>query len=343
MQTQITHSIDFGARGNASDYRLHGWSKADPDFTWTLGNESSIRVPALEAPLGYFVEILLRPVQEPGQKMSILVNDTVIHETASVTPGMFAYEAPPMAEGPLVVTIRHPNAVQSGGRSVSLAVERIRILKSLGDWGKPPITPTNDLVTGFESLGVNCELGFIQRQMGAEPLGLLRFSGSLLPRVVNGIDSDWAGLTDPSEIIPFDNHGGWDVRHRKYALDFHTFVRLESANAEDIKRREIKRLAFLAQKLAADVRAAEKIFVIQRRETLSEEEALPLWLALRRKGPCCLLWLVSAGGQVGHVERVRNGLLRGYMGRFSVPGRQFEPDHDSWLPVLRAAAELQAS
>ena len=42
-------------------------------------------------------------------------------------------------------------------------------------------TPTlndRDLVFAFESIGDNCELGMLQRHVGIEPLGLLRFAGA---------------------------------------------------------------------------------------------------------------------------------------------------------------------
>jgi hypothetical protein len=57
-----------------------------------------------------------------------------------------------------------------------------------------------DLVLNFESIGDNCELGMLQRQVDVEPLGLLRFAGAPLRNVVRPLNARFAGVADPDRI-----------------------------------------------------------------------------------------------------------------------------------------------
>ena len=65
-----------------------------------------------------------------------------------------------------------------------------------------------DVALSFTSLGFNCEFGFVQRQMGAEPIDLLRFAGIPLIRLIYGIDAEFAGLDEPDNLRPEDSRIG---------------------------------------------------------------------------------------------------------------------------------------
>jgi hypothetical protein len=343
MRTEVVWSVDFGVGGNAADYQLYGWSAPENGFTWTLGSESAIGLPRFESRRGFYVEVALSPVSK-SQSFSISVNGTVVSCVDNLDDGLFAFRVSPIhwQDRLAVITFGHPDAVQMDERVLAFAFRRIRILNIVDDWAMPPFIVRPHFLNSFESLGVNCEFGFVQRHAGLEPLGLLRFSGSELERTVAGLDSNWNGIDSADDIVPFDTGTVWHVRHRRYALDMHTFIKNGEATSEEIRSRETNRLRFLADKLTNDAHEAEKIFVIQRRNRLSEAEVLPVFLALRRRGPCRLLWLVPGdeAQQTESVEMVSDGLFRGCLRRFSPPGRHFEPDTESWLAVLKAAAQL---
>src|SRR5690348_3255112 len=67
--------------------------------------------------------------------------------------------------------------------------------------------PLNRLMLAFESLGDNCEFGLVQRQAGAEPLGLLRFTGIFLPievrlqKLVAALEHRFEGLAAPTSLM----------------------------------------------------------------------------------------------------------------------------------------------
>ena len=62
---------------------------------------------------------------------------------------------------------------------------------------RPELEP---LMRQVESLGINCELGLVQRHCLAEPLGLFRFAYTPLEGLVAALHQDFAGIGDPGEL-----------------------------------------------------------------------------------------------------------------------------------------------
>ncbi len=58
----------------------------------------------------------------------------------------------------------------------------------------------HELVLQFESLGDNCELGLVQRKLGAEPLGMFRFAGAPLGHLLCAMRSRFEGMADPAHV-----------------------------------------------------------------------------------------------------------------------------------------------
>ncbi|MGD0107002.1 MAG: hypothetical protein ABSC06_23630 [Rhodopila sp.] len=83
-----------------------------------------------------------------------------------------------------------------------------------------------DLVLQFESIGDNCELGLVQRQAGAEPLGLLRFAGAPLRNLLRGLNARFANIADPGHIRISPENGEFMVKLTKYDFTFHSQVRI---------------------------------------------------------------------------------------------------------------------
>jgi len=97
----------------------------------------------------------------------------------------------------------HPvirNGVSEAAMKAALAA-----LDQAGDGGgsaAPPERAIHEdaqrhLLMRFEALGENCELGFVQRHFGAEPLGLLRWAGISNASLVTALDTAFAGVGDP--------------------------------------------------------------------------------------------------------------------------------------------------
>src|SRR5207237_2882630 len=115
----------------------------------------------------------------------------------------------------------------------------------------------------FESLGENCEFGLVQRRCGAEPLGLFRFASAPLPKLLAALEARFEGLSNPEnlEVQLSSNGREYLVTDKKFQLLYHAWVQADEMTAEEVHRREVRRLPLLVRKLAEELGRAEKIFV----------------------------------------------------------------------------------
>ncbi len=207
----------------------------------------------------------------------------------------------------------------------------------------PPRDPAADraLMLRFESLGENCEFGLVQRRCGAEPLGLLRFSSSPLPKLLAALDARFEGMGAPEKLeVQLSTNGEeYMVLDRRFGFLYHAWVKAGELTPEQIHAREARRVPFLARKLIEDLEAGEKIFVFHGMAPLTAAEAQALWKAIRRYGSGRLLWVERAtiGHGPGTVDQLEDGLYKGYVDRFA-PG---ENAHDlslaCWMELCEAA------
>ena len=197
----------------------------------------------------------------------------------------------------------------------------------------------------FESLGENCEFGLFQRRCDSEPLGLLRFSSTFMRNLIRGIDNRFDGLGAAEDIDPRlegDQRREYMIHERKFGLVYHTFVYEGQRSIWLMREQESARLKFLLRKFVEELNIAEKIFVYKRNGVVSEEEVLPLHMALNRYGDNILLWVVPAEPDrpAGTVEVVMPGLLKGYIDRFAPDDNAHDLSFDGWLRVCTNACVL---
>ena len=127
-----------------------------------------------------------------------------------------------------------------------------------------------DIMMKFESLGADCVFGYVQRSVGAEPLGLLRWACMPFPRLLEALDNKFKGLGVPEniEIEASDEvHATLGDREytatdRSYDMWAHTFVPVSpdadlAAVALDVGRRS----RFLSRGLLDELEIGEKIFI----------------------------------------------------------------------------------
>jgi hypothetical protein len=199
-----------------------------------------------------------------------------------------------------------------------------------------------ELVLQFESLGDNCELGMLQRRVGEEPLGLLRFASAPLPGLLTALDLQFAGIDDPGNIRLWVSHGEYLVRLDRYGFNYHTHVQVGRGDPATLHQQQASVVRFLAEKLIGDLRQPDKIFVFRQNEPLLASDLLKLRAALSKYGPVVLLWVREAepGEAPGTVTAMNDLLLVGTI-RALAP-RQHVPDLDvsGWLIVLRRAFRL---
>jgi capsular polysaccharide biosynthesis protein len=207
-----------------------------------------------------------------------------------------------------------------------------------------------DLMLAFEPLGCNCQFGFIQREAGAEPLSLLRFSSINVPhheqlhKLVEAIDQRFAGLGDPGTVTAREE--GAESARAYYFYDSVYQFRFHGGAGSDDKperaqmvQREVQRLIFLRRKLLEDLEAGTKILVWHSDITKTAEEVWPLMRALRRLGPNRLLWVVQTDDhhRAGTVEAIEREFVKGYIEAPPSDARVSAVSNWSWFAVCEAA------
>ncbi len=198
-----------------------------------------------------------------------------------------------------------------------------------------------ELVACFESLGNDCEFGDVQRHFGAEPLGLFRWSNPLPEAILRALKNNLSDLGDAAYVaLDSQTPAEWIVYEPNYDLKQHTHVREGQLSEEAVKEQQMLRFRFLRRTFLEDLAEATKIYVIKAHPNLTLETVLPIAQELRRIAPHWLLWVIS-GEDVGAVEVVEPGLVRGTVGYLRTQGECFGNfSFDTWGLVLKNTWQL---
>ena len=196
------------------------------------------------------------------------------------------------------------------------------------------------LMERFQSLGADCEFGFVQRMLGADPLDLFRFAAVSAAGLSDALQSGLVELTNPENLsVVFDGEvvNGMPqtaVVDRAYGFRLHGGHLPPATSFDEVKSLQLKRVKFLRRKFFEDLEDAERIFVYTGLAAV-EGDIPRLLSALRQFGPATLLWvtLEERGKPAGTAEHIADGLMRGYLDRFGLVNGKWEPSAPVWLKI----------
>ncbi len=370
--------IDFGAKGNAAPLCVAGWSTPEADETWTLGNESRMVLPRPKLAATYVMVLKLRPLVAanvlPAQRLRVIVNNVLVGEFVvdrrAIRTCLIPWAA--ITLNPDVrISFQLPDAARPADlglnadrRQLGVAFASILLYPDKHEAGQTdgflsddevPVDislvmaaermPLHDLMLQFESLGQNCEFGLVQRQCKAEPLGLLRFSSTPLPQLMEALDARFEGLGAPAttKVDLSPNGREYMVHDSRFGFVYHAWVNAGEMQPDEIAKRELRRVPFLVRKLVEDLEAGEKTFVFKGMGAMPEEEVFPLAMTIRRYGPNTLLLvtLSDAEHRGGTVESRAPGFLVGYIDRFAPGDNAYDLQIAQWVKVCREAYRLR--
>lgn len=238
------------------------------------------------------------------------------------------------------VQMQAADSAGPGARAVELAVARSPWIVTLGDTGPDPAN--RDLMLRFESLGVSCEFGLVQRHFGAEPLGLLRWSSIHSENLAIALEQRFEGIEREADIEVVDlGAGEYTVLQNRYHIGMHSFIRVADTKlTPDQLRRQFGRpMRFLRDKLLEDIAEGEKILVYQYPHLLPDAEMDRLQSAVQAIGPAPLLFVydVPTDIPVGGVTRVNPGRMIGHVDRLIRDGNWSNVSIQAWLSLCRNA------
>jgi hypothetical protein len=365
MAVQCDLTISFASAGNSLAFLGGGWARSEDEFTWGIGAESHLLFPRLEAADEYVLTLdvvpFVHPPELPGQRLIVSVNDTVVGSTDISRPTLLGYRIPASLarrSDKMVVTLQHPDAARpsdfsdiADNRSLAFALSEAKLYRVTESiLPRQTRLPTGLMLgstheRGFGTRGHVDEFGLFQRRCDAEPLGLLRFSSTFMRNLIRGIDNGFESLGEIDDIDPRlegASRKEYMIHEKKFGLVYHTFVYEGQRSVWLMREQESARLKFLRRKFLEELESTDKIFVYKFSSGVSEEEILPLHMALNRRGESTLLWVVPAERDrpAGTVEVVMPGLLKGYIDRFAPDDNAHDFSFEGWLRVCANACVL---
>jgi len=357
--------IELFVAGTGHEYLREGWSDLGIADSWTVGARSIVELPVtpnIDHLLKIEVAGIFPPSGDYFQRLAARVGDDLVGSVLCRGESHIEFFVPAAAIGArerVTVTLDLPDARRpidhSGAADIRFLALRLAQLELI------PVTPAEPgiakasaeldakraALAKMQSLGINCEFGFLQRALGVEPLGLFRWTLAPLAKLVPAIEQGFAGLANPAALkIEMNDATEFVVEDTVYGFRHHSFVFASAGGTPKmVKRVEFLRVAMLTRSLIEEMRDDGKLFVYHDANQSSLADVRRLVAALRRHGNGTLLWLVGpqADAAVGEVRQLEPGLIRGVVSGFQTPVDQvipMSPHQPSWLAVACAAFRL---
>jgi len=204
---------------------------------------------------------------------------------------------------------------------------------------------TNNLnISRFESLGDNCEFGFVKRSLEDESGGLLRWATSPPDVLIEGLKNRFAGLYEYENLTP-----SWNdmVRDSAYGFCFHTKMISEEQKwlQTDEERRAIhseekRKVDYLVGKLLTRLQDPNVICVYKCNDSISTIDAKSLAKCIADIGPSTLLVVRKTKDEnlIGKVFPEKNYLC-GFVDNFA-PYDKADSFTNIWLSILENSTLL---
>lgn len=211
-----------------------------------------------------------------------------------------------------------------------------------------PETEAASVMAQFESLGDTCELGFVQRHVGIEPISLLRWGGAPLPGLIDALRARFAGLYRREDLVIID---GGSVLDTKYDLRFHAGPYAQDGQSgghrplprtEEVvatHAREARHISFLLRTTLETLANRSRIFVYKTNAGLDPLDILQLKAAIDLYGPQRLLCVLPADDMIaaGQTRLIATGVKIAGITRFAPYEKQDDFDAACWLSFCRDA------
>jgi tetratricopeptide (TPR) repeat protein len=179
------------------------------------------------------------------------------------------------------------------------------------------------LMMAFESLGgiiTGCEFGAVQRAFGADPLGLLRWSGMTMATFLNLLEGHFARIGEPDTTeVGYYQVGArreYKLINTTFGFDMHSHVYEDQQDQKLFYEMACRRLTFLRAKLLADLNRPDKIFLFKDSVRVPDEADIErLTAAMHGYGNNRFLIVLAADEAHPHalVVQVRPGLWFGWL------------------------------
>jgi hypothetical protein len=193
----------------------------------------------------------------------------------------------------------------------------------------------------FVGLGENCDLGVVQRAIGIEPFGLFRFASCTATDLSELLRTRFRQLAEPEDLWLEDGpRGEYWVKSRHCSFASHTDRYAGRDDPSTALAALIEKTRYLKAKLIRDLSRGRNLFVFKGETDITAIREIVA--QLRTYGPNCLVWVCRADAAhlPGSVERLSDGLLRGFVSRFGTYDPAPSLPVEEWVALCANAYRL---
>lgn len=199
----------------------------------------------------------------------------------------------------------------------------------------------------IESLGDNCEVGFVIRNYGIEKSSIFRWSLTPLSSLINVINNDFSNFYLFDNLEPFSSNM---VLDRATGISFHSnmkshliegnYVFIDNvAVLQETYIEEKAKKDFLLERFKKELCDEEKLYVIKSNSGINDEESLKLLDVMIKKGMhsnSVLLVVKQEADDVYKpcVEKITDKLLYGYISQFASYEQSDQAKYDEWRKII---------
>ena len=211
------------------------------------------------------------------------------------------------------------------------------------------VPPSNHRMCEFQSLGGNCEFGFIQRRTACESSGLLRFTYSPIEELIHALSTNFREFGAPGDLeLGVTPHNAYYAVSRRYGFWSNLVHHVGEADPETLLADAYSKTAHLKEKLLQELCDGSRIFVRKLVFDETQEQFERLVAAIRRFGKATILHVKEAGHPEvadndyvpASVRWVAPGVMEGTVRRFSSMDRAWDIDHEPWIWLTDLAYAL---
>lgn len=205
-------------------------------------------------------------------------------------------------------------------------------------------TDWDQLTARFESLGDNCEFGFVLRALGNEAGGLLRWAVTGIRPLLRLLEADFAPFYEFDNLRPQKTANM--VEDQATGLSFHTRMLCvderftqDEAERRAIHRDELAKYQYLIEKFRARLADPATIFVLTGHGGIDQANVAALHGWLRRHGRANLLQVVT-GIAAPRLCWRQDGWMVGTLDRYAPWSQADEISLECWKRLMIEADRL---
>lgn len=200
------------------------------------------------------------------------------------------------------------------------------------------------LFSNFISLGINCELGIVQKSVGVTRLGLLDWLATHPRDLLRLLKRRFYGIGETAQTIVSINSDEYIIEDTGYNLRGHSFVRPAEVDQQTFHREICKRLSYLKRKMIEDLEDGESIFVYKLNDNPIPQDTLTdIAAEIASYGPGYLLSISDArftGMPDTHVEWQSQNVISGHLANLAPYDHANQVDIAGWRAVCSKALQL---